>query len=173
MTAGLHCPACSSEKVYILLDTLHCKRCKNIWREDTKEADYSAGSPHPENSRTLVIKHRTETVRERLEKELNECLRQTNGKFRMDSVPRRAGDISADIFRKYVKQCVKDRVLAERKDRYGIRWYFRPDPPRVPEPRTVFPGGPDRQRMAAAAGCIRPALPGSAVRACSLQRRIG
>lgn len=37
MTTQLHCPVCSSEKIYSLLNTFHCKRCGNIWKEEKKK----------------------------------------------------------------------------------------------------------------------------------------
>jgi hypothetical protein len=38
----------------------------------------------------------------------------------------RAGDISYEVFRRYVWHCVRDRTLKETKDRYGLTWYRRP-----------------------------------------------
>lgn len=37
MTTQLRCPVCGSEKVYSLLNTLHCKRCKSLWKEEKKK----------------------------------------------------------------------------------------------------------------------------------------
>jgi hypothetical protein len=37
------------------------------------------------------------------------------------------GDIHMAMFRRYVKKCVINRTLVEKKDRYGILWYSRPD----------------------------------------------
>ena len=37
MTIPLRCPVCGSKNVYSLLNTLHCKRCKNIWKEEKKK----------------------------------------------------------------------------------------------------------------------------------------
>jgi uncharacterized Zn ribbon protein len=38
MTIQARCPVCSSEKVYSLLNTMHCKRCGNIWKEEKKKS---------------------------------------------------------------------------------------------------------------------------------------
>jgi uncharacterized protein (DUF983 family) len=38
MTSQIRCPVCASGKIYSLLNTLHCKQCGNIWKEDKKKS---------------------------------------------------------------------------------------------------------------------------------------
>ena len=54
MTEACRCPACSSDKVYSLLGTLHCKRCKHIWKEEDDGGRY--GSAEAVAPRALTIK---------------------------------------------------------------------------------------------------------------------
>ena len=117
-----NCPVCSSDKVYYLLDTLHCKRCKNIWKEG-EGPDRSAACRPMGTSRG--IRKRTEPLETRLEKKLDEYLTRSGGKFCITTMTWQAGDISQELFRGYLKRCVKNRVLAEMKDRYGSIWYSR------------------------------------------------
>jgi response regulator of citrate/malate metabolism len=125
----LRCPICSSEKVYRLLNTLHCKRCKNIWNDDKKNITKfdNCGSAPLINNQAWTIKKKTDTLETRMEKKLNEYLKKFNGKFSMDKITWKIGDITTAMFRRYLKICVKNRTLVERKDRYGIIWYSRPD----------------------------------------------
>ncbi|MDO9034123.1 MAG: hypothetical protein Q7U51_02845 [Methanoregula sp.] len=119
------CPVCSSDEVYSLLNTLHCKRCKNIWKEGKGPDTSSAcGSPLPDNS--LIVRKRIDPLETRLEKKLNICLTRSGGKFCLTTMTWQAGDISQELFRRYLKRCVKNRALAETKDRYGRTWYSRP-----------------------------------------------
>ena len=126
MTEACRCPACSSDKVYSLLDTLHCKRCKHIWKEEPHVGG-SHGPAEPVIPRPLTIKHRAESIESQMEKRLNECLLRGGGRFRIDAIPVHAGTISLAVFRSYVKKCVACRDLAERTDRAGRTWYSRPD----------------------------------------------
>ena len=129
MTTQLRCPFCSSEKVYSLLNTLHCKRCKNVWKEDKKNSNKfdKYGSAPLINNQAWTIKRKTENLEAKLEKRLNEYLKRFNGKFRMDTITWKISDITLAMFRRYLKICVKNQSLVEKKDRYGIIWYSRPD----------------------------------------------
>jgi hypothetical protein len=116
------CPVCSSEEVYSLLNTLHCKRCKNIWKEGERPDRFTAcGFSLPDN--TLLVRKKTEPLETRLEKKLNVYLTRSGGRFCPATMTWQAGDISQELFRRYVKRCVNNRTLAETKDRYGRIWY--------------------------------------------------
>ncbi|MCK9632598.1 MAG: hypothetical protein M0R30_13280 [Methanoregula sp.] len=117
-----HCPFCSSDKVYRLLDTLRCKRCKNIWKEG---GDSSAVSGPAVPDTSLRIRKRTEPLEKRMAKKLDECLTRCSGKFCITTIAWQASDISEELFRRYIRQCVKNRTLAETKDSYGRTWYSR------------------------------------------------
>jgi hypothetical protein len=117
-----NCPVCSSDKVYCLLDTLHCKRCKNIWKEGDGPAPSAAcGSP----GASPGTRKRTEPLETRMEKRLGEYLDRSGGKFCLTTMTWQAGDISRELFSSYLKRCVNNRTLAETKDHYGRIWYFR------------------------------------------------
>jgi hypothetical protein len=128
MTTQLRCPICSSENVYSLLNTLHCKRCGNMWKVEKKNSrtNYDCRSPPPVNN-IIWTKKNTETVDTKMEKKLNEYLKKNNGTFCVDKIPWNIGDITMTLFRRYLKICVKNKTLVEKKDRYGIVWYSRPD----------------------------------------------
>ena len=117
-----NCPVCSSDEVYILLNTLHCKRCKNIWKEG-EGPDQPASIGFLDTS--LKIRKHTEPLETRMEKKLNEYLTRSGGKFCLTTMTWQAGDISQEMFRIYLKRCVKNRALTETKDQYGRIWYFR------------------------------------------------
>jgi hypothetical protein len=119
-----NCPVCSSDEVYDLLHTLHCKRCKNIWKEgDSPDPSAACGSPESDN--LLRVRKRTDPLETRLEKKLTTCLTRSGGKFSFATMTWQAGDISPELFRRYVQRCVNNRTLAETKDRYGRTWYLR------------------------------------------------
>jgi hypothetical protein len=118
-----YCPFCSSDKVYRLLNTLRCKRCKNIWKEGG-DPHAATGPAVPDTS--LRIRKLTEPLEKRMAKKLDECLSRYNGKFCITIMAWQAGDISPELFRRYVQQCVKNRTLTEKKDSYGRSWYSRP-----------------------------------------------
>jgi hypothetical protein len=128
MTNHLRCPVCASENVYCLLNTLHCKQCGNLWKEEKKKKDGfdPGGFAPPVNNKIWTTKKKTETLETRMEEKLNEYLKKSNGKFSLNKVPAKIGDISMAIFRRYIRICVKNRTLVEEKDRYGIIWYSRP-----------------------------------------------
>ena len=69
----------------------------------------------------------TDTLEQRLEKQLEGYLKKFRGKFSLYAINPDIGDIHMAMFRSYVKKCVKNRTLVEKKDQYGIRWYSRPD----------------------------------------------
>jgi hypothetical protein len=117
------CPVCSSDRVYCLLDTLHCKRCKNIWKEGEGPDRSAYGSPGTSRG----IRTRTEPLETRLEKRLDHYLGRSGGKFCSTGMTWQAGDISQELFGRYLKRCVKNRTLTESKDRYGRTWYLRQD----------------------------------------------
>lgn len=110
--------------VYPLLNTWRCKRCKNIWKEgEGPDLTAANGSPLPGTSRET--RKRTEPLEARLEKKLEEILSRSGGKFCLPTMTWQAGDISQEMFRVYLKRCVKDRALAESSDQYGRKWYSR------------------------------------------------
>lgn len=120
-----NCPVCSSDRVYPLLNTWRCKRCKYIWKEYEGPTPSDAGNPVvPADS--LNARKRTPPLEARLEKRLEEILTRSGGKFCIPGMTGQAGDISQELFSRYLKRCVKDRTLAETKDRYGRIWYNRP-----------------------------------------------
>nr|WP_319376110.1 hypothetical protein [uncultured Methanoregula sp.] len=116
------CPFCGSELVYSLLHTLRCMRCKNIWKEG--EEDSSPATELP--GALLKSSKRSDPLETRLERKLEGYLKRSKGKFCLATQTWQAGDISEELFRKYLRQCVKDKRLAEEKDRYGRVWYSRP-----------------------------------------------
>jgi hypothetical protein len=128
MSSQSRCPVCSSENVYSLLNTLHCKRCGNIWKEEKKKKNNSGICRYnvlPNNQEKSIKK--TDTTETKMEKKLNEYLRKSKGKFSLNKIPWNIGDIQMAMFRSYLKKCVKNRTLIEKKDDYGIVWYSRPD----------------------------------------------
>jgi hypothetical protein len=122
------CPVCASENVYSLLNTLRCKRCGNIWKEDKKtRSNYDTREFQTPISNRRQIKVITDSVEKKMEKQLDGYLKKFNGKFSMYTVTPNIGDIYMAMFRRYLKKCVRNRTLVEKKDRYGILWYSRPD----------------------------------------------
>ena len=126
MTTQIRCPFCSSDRVYSLLNTLHCKRCKNMWHREAEDTDPvacgycgSAGNP------VLRLMKKTSPLEERLEERLDEYLNRNHGMFCMEVTAWKCGDISADLFRRYLRTCVQQNILAEKKDRCGRTWYSR------------------------------------------------
>jgi hypothetical protein len=127
METQISCPVCSSKNIYSLLNTLRCKRCGNIWKEEKKNSPGS-GKCGPESlikdqAKPLTI---TDDIETKMEKKLVGYLKKFNGKFRQDKITWRIGDISLALFRRYLKNCVKNRTLVEKKDDYGVLWYSRP-----------------------------------------------
>jgi hypothetical protein len=106
--------------VYPLLNTLRCKRCKHIWK--VGEEEYST-CRCPDLDPSLRVRKKTDPLEIRLEKKLGELLARSGGKFCFATMTWQAGDISRELFRKYLERCVKDRTLAETKDHYGRTWY--------------------------------------------------
>jgi len=128
MTLQVHCPVCSSDEVYSLLHTLHCKRCGNIWKEekDSRPGHGACGYVNPASNPVRLTKN-TDTLETRMEKRLNENLDKFKGKFSIEKISGDIGNIQMAMFRRYLKNCVRNRTLAEKKDKYGIIWYSRPD----------------------------------------------
>ena len=128
MVTQVRCPVCASEDVYSLLNTLHCKRCGNIWKEEKKtRSNYDTRdveTPISNRRWTIAI---TDSSEKRMEKKLDGYLKKFYGKFSMNTITSNIGDIHAAMFRRYLKKCVKNRTLVEKKDRYGILCYSRPD----------------------------------------------
>ena len=124
----VRCPVCASEKVYSLLNTLHCKRCGNIWKEEKKSRRTydTRGFETPIGNQGLT-RAITDSTEQRMEKQLEGYLKKSNGKLSLHSITSTIGDIQMAMFRAYLKKCVKNRTLVEKKDRYGIIWYSRPD----------------------------------------------
>ncbi|MDO9323611.1 MAG: hypothetical protein Q7T80_01500 [Methanoregula sp.] len=112
-----NCPVCSSDKVYPLLNTWRCKRCKNIWK-DGESPDRSAAGDTTLTGPSRETRRRIEPLDTRLEKRLEELLTRSGGKFCITTITWQAGDISRELFRSYLKRCVKNRVLTETKDIY-------------------------------------------------------
>jgi len=122
------CPVCSSKDVYCLLNTLHCKRCGNIWKEEKKNGGkyntrgFETSIGNQRQTRTI-----TNSSEQRMKQQLEGYLKKSNGKFSIQSITSNIGDIQMAMFRRYLKICVKNRTLVEKKDQYGIIWYSRPD----------------------------------------------
>ncbi len=121
------CPFCASEKVYSLLDTFHCKRCKNMWKADEKNPDRSIpyGRAGQISSHALRTTQKTDTLEKRMEKRRDNYLRMFHGSFCMDTIAWKNADFSKKMFLTYLRTCVKNKVLAEKKERYGKIWYFK------------------------------------------------
>ena len=119
------CPYCGSEDIYFLLNTFRCKRCKGIWKE-RGDGTFSPACSCPQPDTPPLVRKRTEPLPARLEKRLEEMLERHGGKFSLSAAGWQAGDISYELFQRYVRQCVKDRTLAEERDRYGRKWYRKP-----------------------------------------------
>ncbi len=120
-----NCPVCSSDWVYPLLNTWRCIRCKNIWK-DGENPDRSVACGPEVMGNPLPVRKRTEPLETRLEKKLEEILTRSGGKFCITSMTWQAGDISRELFLRYLVRCLKKQTLEEKKDRYGRTWYHRP-----------------------------------------------
>jgi len=127
MTQG-RCPVCGSEEVYVMVDTLHCKRCANIWTEETnvKCTFDSCNVELPPSIRTWTPAIK-ESPEQRMEKQLEIYLKKFKGRFTPSLITSNIGDIQMAIFRSYLKKSVKNQTLVEEKDDYGRFWYSRPD----------------------------------------------
>jgi hypothetical protein len=73
----------------------------------------------------LRTRKKTDPLEIRPEKKLDGLLTRHEGKICVTSLTCRYGDIPFELFRRYLKRCVKGRTLAETKDRYGRIWYSR------------------------------------------------
>ncbi len=116
------CPFCGSSAVYCLMDTLHCKRCKNMWPEDPPGQPVSpsgAAGPLPAQRKPAT------PLARRMEARLAECLKRHHGRFREDDIPAPA-DMPSDLFRRFLKKCVHDGTLDGSRDQYGRTWYSLP-----------------------------------------------
>ena len=129
MTIRSRCPFCSSEEIYRLLDTLHCKRCKNLWKEEKNDhgCTDTCRSAAQVQDPSLRLTEKKEPLETRMKKRLDDYLARHHGKFSMDTIAWTAGDISPDMFRRYLRKCVINRELTETKDRNGRTWYSRSD----------------------------------------------
>ena len=127
MEIEIRCPVCSSKQVYSLLNSLRCKRCGNIWKEEKKNKSnvVVCRNGFPINNQ-VRSKTTTDNIETKMEKKLDEYLKKFNGKFCLDKFPWIIGDITLAMFRRYLKNCVKNRTLVEKKDGYGVIWYSRP-----------------------------------------------
>ena len=92
------CPVCSSEMVYPLLNTLRCKRCKNIWKAGEEEPCRC-----PDLIPSIRVRKKTDPLEMRLGKKLDECFDRSKGKFCLNTMTWQAGDISQELFRRYLK----------------------------------------------------------------------
>ena len=128
MVTQERCPVCGSEEVYVMVDTFHCKRCANIWTEEKNaKCTFDACNvqlPASNRTWTPAIKESPEI---KMEKQLEIYLKKFNGKFTTSVITSTIGDIQMAMFRRYLKKCVKNRTLVEKKDDYGRFWYSRPD----------------------------------------------
>jgi hypothetical protein len=122
------CPVCGSEEVYVMVDTLHCKRCANIWTEENNaKCTFDACNVElPASNRTWTPAIQ-ESPEIKMEKQLEQYLKKYKGKFTTSAISSNIGDIQMAMFRGYLKKCVKKRTLVEKKDDYGRFWYSRPD----------------------------------------------
>ena len=120
MTDVQYCPFCGSAMVYSLMDTLRCKRCKGIWKAGD-EVPLACSPPAPDR----MIRKRIEPLDARLEKILDAYLARHGGRFSFDTLRWQAGDVSVELFKKYVRRCVADRSITEEMDRYKRIWYRR------------------------------------------------
>jgi len=124
----VHCPVCASEEVYCLLDTLHCKRCGNIWTaEKNNKGMYGSNGPGTPVSSRGLTRAITDSPEQRMEKQLEGYLKKSRGKFSVQSTTSGIGDIQMAMFRRHLKKCVRNGTLVEIKDQYGIVWYSRPE----------------------------------------------
>ena len=109
------------------MNSLRCKRCGNIWKEEKKNSsNFVNGEFESRINHQVWSITKTEKIELKMEKKLDESLKKFNGKFCLDKMTERIGDISLAVFRRYLKNCVKNRTLVEKKDGYGILWYSRP-----------------------------------------------
>jgi uncharacterized C2H2 Zn-finger protein len=109
------------------MNSLRCKRCGNIWKEEKKNSsNFVNGEFESRINHQVWSITKTEKIELKMEKKLDEYLKKFNGKFCLDKMTERIGDISFAVFRRYLKNCVKNRTLVEKKDGYGILWYSRP-----------------------------------------------
>jgi hypothetical protein len=110
--------------VYSLMNTLRCKRCKGIWKVGDEylcsEVTGIAANP-PAGTKT-----RSKPLAKRLEAKLEECLARSGGRFCPDTLNWQAGEISREMFRNYLRRCVREGTLAEERDRFRRTWYRRP-----------------------------------------------
>jgi hypothetical protein len=110
--------------VYSLMNTRHCKRCGNIWTEGNCPVFFPQDCRSTSNP--ALVRKKTEKIETRMETRLEEYLRRYRGKFCMETISWKIGDITIAIFRRYLKHCVKNGTLVESRDGYGRIWYSRP-----------------------------------------------
>ncbi|OPY32833.1 MAG: hypothetical protein A4E34_02210 [Methanoregula sp. PtaU1.Bin006] len=124
------CPFCGSEKVYSLLGTQHCKRCKGVWHgKNTGSTGPGSGETPggiPAGTHLPAGRPRADPLPARLEKELESCLRKNGGRFSRERIRGTRGTVQEDLFRHYLRVCVRNGTLTEKRDRHGITWYSRP-----------------------------------------------
>ena len=119
---------CGSEKVFTILGTQHCKRCKNMWHDGRKNPGNteSSGRGLPVSIPPAIPRKRAEPLRARLEKELDDCLRRYGGKLNPDRMTWNSSTITREMLRRYIRICVKNKTLERKKDQDGTTWYRRP-----------------------------------------------
>jgi hypothetical protein len=128
MATQAGCPVCSSEEVYCLLNTLHCKRCGNIWKEEKQNrSSYDKRECKTAVSNPVRLRTIPDNSERRMEQKLEGCLKNCGGKFNTGKITWTIGDIQMAMFRRYLKKCVRKGTLLEHKDQYGMVWYSRPD----------------------------------------------
>ena len=121
------CPVCGSEEVYSPLNTLHCKRCGNIWTEEKNRNRYDMSTIETTTRNKTRTSRMQESPEKRMEKQLEDYLKKFRGKFTPSCITSNIGDIQMAMFRSYLRKCVKNKTLVEKKDHYGRYWYSRPD----------------------------------------------
>jgi hypothetical protein len=114
--------------VFTILGTRHCKRCKNIWHDGRKNPGNGELSCRelPASIPQAIARQRSEPLRARLEKELEDCLQRYGGRFSPERMTRSSSAIPGELLRRYIRICVKNRTLEGKKDRDGTTWYRRP-----------------------------------------------
>ena len=79
METEVSCPICSSKNVYSLLNSLRCKRCGNIWKEEKKNGSKfvicEVESPINNQVRSITTKDDIET---KMEKKLAEYFKKNS-----------------------------------------------------------------------------------------------
>ena len=149
------CPFCGCDRIYPLLDTLRCKRCKGIWKLGADVPASQVSGRFMADSLKCVTKR--DSLGTRLEKMLDTCLHRPGGRYCHGTTAWQDGDIPEGLFLTYLAQCVRNGTLQVQEDCCGRIWYFRPgrksrNPARGRQDRTgsadaKAPGSRNRSRI--------------------------